>query len=57
MAIITNIVRCTYPENTDVSTSHFPVSCTPEGVSEVLVKVALILHLFSLKCSGFLFPI
>ena len=48
-------MRYIYPENAGVSPSHLPTSCTPEGVSEVLMKVALILHSFSLKCSGFFF--
>ena len=51
------MVRYIYPENAGVSPSHLPTSCTPEGVSEVLMKVAFILHLFSLKCPGFLFSI
>ena len=50
-------MRYIYPENAGVSLFHFPTSCTPEGVSEVIMKVALILHSFSLKCSGFLFSI
>ena len=44
IAIITNIVRCIYPENAGVSPFHLPTSCTPEGVSEVLMKVALVLQ-------------
>ena len=44
MAIITNIVRCIYPENAGVSPFYFPSSCTPEVVSEVLMKVALVLQ-------------
>ena len=51
------MVRYIYPENAGVSPSHLPTSCTPEGVSEVLMKVAFILHSFSLKCPGFLFSI
>ena len=31
--------------------SYLPTSCTPEGVFEVLVKVALVLPWFSLKCT------
>ena len=50
-------MRYIYPENTGVSPSLLPTSCTPEGLSEVLMKVAFILHSFSLKCSGFLFSI
>ena len=46
-------MRRIHPENAGVSPSHLPVSCTPEGVSEVLMKVALILHWFSLKCLEF----
>ena len=57
IAIITNIVRYIYSENAGVSPFHLPTSCTPKGVSEVLMKVALILHWFSRKCSGFLFSI
>ena len=44
IAIITNIVRYIYPENVGVSTFHLPTSCAPEGVSEVLMKVALVLQ-------------
>ena len=47
-------MRCIYPEIAGVSPSHLPASCSPEGVTKVLMKVALILHLFSLKFSGFL---
>ena len=43
-AIITDIVRCIYPENAGVSPFHLPTSCAPEGVSEVLMKVALALQ-------------
>ena len=56
IAIITKIVRYIYPENAGISSFHLPTCCTPEGVPEVLMKVALIFHSFSLKCSGFLFP-
>ena len=44
IAIITNIVRCIYPENAGVSPFYFPSSFTPEGVSEVLMKVAVVLQ-------------
>ena len=44
ITIIANIVRYIYPENAGVSPFHLPTSCTPEGVSEVLMKVALILQ-------------
>ena len=37
-------MRCIYPENAGVSPFHLPTSCTPEGVSEVLMKVALVLQ-------------
>ena len=36
---------------------HLPTSCTPEGVFEVLMKVALVLHWFSLRCPEALFSI
>ena len=45
-------MRCIRLENTGIS--RLPTSCIPEGVSEVLTKVALILHWFSLKSSWFL---
>ena len=50
-AIITDIVRCIYPENAGVSPFHLPTSCTPEGVSEVLMKVTLALqsHVFRIS--------
>ena len=54
IATITNLVRCIYLENASVSLSHLSASCTPECVSESLMKVALFLHWFSLKRSGFL---
>ena len=44
IVIITSIVRYIYPENAGVSPFHLPTSCTPEGVSEVLMKVALVLQ-------------
>ena len=44
IAIITNIVRYIYPENAGISPIHLPTSCTPEGMSQVLVKVALVLQ-------------
>ena len=44
IAIITNIVRYICPENAGVSPIHLPTSCTPEGVSEVLMKVAFVLQ-------------
>ena len=44
LAIITNIVRYIYPENAGISPIHLPTSCTPEGMSQVLVKVALVLQ-------------
>ena len=48
IAIITKIVRYIYPENAGVSPFHLVTSCTPEGVSEMLMKVALIFtHLVS----------
>ena len=47
---------CIHPENAGVS-PPLPASCTPEGVSELLMKFAPILHSFSLNCSGFLFSI
>ena len=37
-------MRYIYPENAGASPFHLPTSCTPEGVSEVLMKVALILQ-------------
>ena len=33
-----------YPENAGVFPFHLPNSCTPEGVSEVLMKVAVVLQ-------------
>ena len=58
IAIIANIVRYIYPENAGVSPFHLPTSCTPEGVSEVLMKVALVLQSqvfrISFFCLGFL---
>ena len=47
-------MRCIHPENAGVSSSRLPASCTPEGVSENLMKVALILHWFSVNCLEFL---
>ena len=54
IATITNLVRCIYLENAGVSPSHLSANCTPECVSERLMKVALFLHWFSLKRLGFL---
>ena len=39
-----NIVRYICPENAGVFPFHLPTSCTPEGVSEVLMKVVLVLQ-------------
>ena len=44
ITIITNIVSYIHPENAGVSPFHLPTSCTSEGVSEVLMKVALVLQ-------------
>ena len=44
IAIITKIVRYIYPENAGISPFHLPTSFTPEGVSKVLMKVALVLQ-------------
>ena len=41
IAIITKIVRYIYPENAGIPPFHLPTNCTPEGVSEVLMKVHL----------------
>ena len=38
------MVRYIHSENAGASPFHLPTSCTPEGVSEVLMKVALILQ-------------
>ena len=43
-AIITNIVRYIHPEIAGISPFHLPTSCTPEGVSKVLMKGALVLQ-------------
>ena len=53
IATITNLVRCIYLENAGVSPSHLSASCTPECVSERLMKVALFLHWFSLSVWDF----
>ena len=55
IAIITNVVRQIHPENVGVCPSHLFACCIPEGVSEKLMKIALIWHWFSVKCSEFLF--
>ena len=44
ITIITNIVSYIYPENAGVSPFHLPTSCLPKGLSEVLMKVALVLQ-------------
>ena len=46
-------MRYIYPENAGVSPFHLPTSCTPEGVSEVLMKVALVLQSQVLRISFF----
>ena len=48
-------MRYIYPENAGVSPFHVPTSCTPEGVSEVLMRVGLILRSFSLNVQDFFF--
>ena len=53
IAIITNIVRYISPENAGVSPFHHPTSCTPEGGSEVLMKVALVLQTQMFRISFF----
>ena len=47
-------MRCIHPENSGVSPSHLTASCTPEGVSKELMKVAFILFWFRVKCLEFL---
>ena len=53
ITIITSIMRYSYPENTGVFPFHLPTSCTPEVVSEVLMKVALVLQSQVLRISFF----
>ena len=55
IAIITNVVRHIHPENAGVCPSHLFASYIPEGVSEKLMKIALILYWFSVKYSEFPF--